>query len=87
MLTGLCRSLRTSLTIRPLTTTPSVAMSAMTKKKRRVDPANIRQKEERKRKKLQKAVKKLSRKKRIVKPLLELQVSQEVFQQSESGVR
>jgi len=86
LISGLCRHFRTSLvtvtssSTRSLTTTPSLGMAAMMKKRKRVDPMQQRQRDERKRKKLQKAVKKLSKKPRIVKPVWEMELPADVAQ-------
>ena len=88
LISGLCRHFRTSLVTSPvtssstrsLTTTPSLGMAAMMKKRKRVDPMQQRQRDERKRKKLQKAVKKLSKKPRIVKPVWEMELPPDVAQ-------
>ena len=62
-------------------TTPALT-SAFTKAKRRVDPMQLRMREEKKRKKLQKALKKLNKKPRIVRPVQELEVSPEVLKEA-----
>ena len=66
---------------RTLVTTPALT-SAFTKAKRRVDPMQLRMREEKKRKKLQKALKKLNKKPRIVRPVQELEVSPEVLKEA-----
>ena len=54
-------------------------MPAPTKKKRRNDPMIDRQRDERKKKKLAKALRKMERKPRILKPLVELEVDPNIY--------
>jgi len=59
--------------------TSSVVMSAPSKKKRRSDPMLERKRDEKRAKKFAKALKKMERKPRISKPLLELEVDPNIF--------
>merc|ERR1719367_2019326 len=59
--------------------TSSVVMSAPSKKKRRSDPMLERKRDEKRAKKFAKALKKMERKPRISKPLLELKVDPNIF--------
>ena len=59
--------------------TSSILMSAPSKKKRRSDPMIERKRDEKRAKKFTRALKKLEKKQRIPKPLLELEVDPNIF--------
>ena len=72
-----CKNLSQNLdagNVRPFTTSLAVMMPAPSKKKRKLDPMIYRKREEKRKKRLLKAMRKMDKKARIPKPLLELEI-------------
>ena len=71
------------LVTRDLWTTP-VVMAMPAKRKRKMDPMILRAREEKRQKRLTRALKKMEKKSRIVRPLLELEPSVELINEAET---
>lgn len=76
-----------SFNLRPLSTTPCYAMSAPARKQRVVDPAALRAKEDKRKRRMEKALRKMERKERAARPLFELEVPKSILQEPERRQR
>jgi len=93
--TNKCIWMNTPITYaRSLHTTPlthikltDVCCSAILKKRKRADPATDKMKEERRRKRLSKALRKMEKKQRQPKPLLEIEIPAVLFQEAATRTR
>lgn len=75
------------LCLRPLSTSSCYAMSAPTTRRRVVDPAVQKAKDEKRKKRLVKALKKMERKERATRPLFEIEPPRSVLEEPERRQR